>query len=146
MSLVRASSEAPEVVTEFQPQFTYPVVGESEQIYGYKGLDVDLRFAAHNLRPNVRISYDKKVKSVPGAEALDLNKTLATFLPPVAFETDFDSVLKNDTAAKDYRPSGELVDTYMRDEKTYEIWAAPLSDPSNERVGRQHSDTHRLLH
>ena len=134
MSLVRASSEVPEVVTEFQPQFTYPVVGESEQIYGYKGLDVDLRFAAHNLRPNVRISYDKKVKSVPGAEALDLNKTLATFLPPVAFETDFNSVLANDTAAKDYRPPGELVDTYTRNGKTYEIWAAPLSDPAMKEL------------
>lgn len=113
---------------EFHPPFTYPIVGEAEQIFGYKELDVDLRFSAHDLRPNVQISYLRKFPVIGGTTALDLNKTLSDFLPPPAFESDFDSLIQNDTSAKDWTPPGELVSSYARDGETYEIWAGSLSD------------------
>jgi histone acetyltransferase 1 len=65
----------------FHPQFTYSIFGDEEQIFGYKGLIVRLRFAAHDLRTHVHISYDEKFKAVGDAAATDLNKTLRDWIP-----------------------------------------------------------------
>ena len=58
--------------------------------------------------------------------ALDLNKTFKDFLPPTAFETDFDTIVQN--GAEDWKPPGELVRSYTRSGETYEIWAGSLLD------------------
>jgi histone acetyltransferase 1 len=40
--------EGDELVTSepFSPAFTYPIFGEKEQIFGYRGLDIKVRSAA----------------------------------------------------------------------------------------------------
>jgi histone acetyltransferase 1 len=118
----------PVSVCEFHPQFTYPIVGEAEQIFGYKELDIDLRFSAHDLRPNLQISYLRKFPTIGGTSALDLNKTFRDYLPPPAFDPGFDSVIHDDASAKDWSPPGELMSSYVRNGETYEIWAGSLSD------------------
>lgn len=55
--------------------------GDDEQIFGYKGLIIRLRFAAHDLRPHVHISYDERFKPVGDTTALDLLGTLKPFIP-----------------------------------------------------------------
>lgn len=116
-------------MSSFHPDFSYPIFGEAEQIFGYKGLEIGLRFAAHDLRPNLQISYDKRFQAVGETSALDIIKTFKTYLPPVAFEKEFDNTIANDASAEGWQPPGELVNTYIRDGQTYEIWAASLSDP-----------------
>jgi histone acetyltransferase 1 len=68
-------------ISSFQPQFTYPIFGEDETIFGYKGLIIKLRFAAHDLRSNIHISYDERFQTVKDIAAVDLIKTLKPFLP-----------------------------------------------------------------
>lgn len=133
---MQPSSDGLRPVIEFQPQFTYPIFGEAESIFGYKDLEIGLRFAAHDLKPNVQISYTSKFKPVGETSALDLIKTLKDFLPPAAFESDFDEVLLNDASAKDWSPPGELVKTYTRSNETFEIWATSLSDPRMKELVR----------
>ncbi|RMD43383.1 hypothetical protein DV735_g1699, partial [Chaetothyriales sp. CBS 134920] len=116
--------------TQFHPQFTYPIFGEAEQIFGYQKLRIDLRFAAHDLRPHVAISYDRKFKPVGDTHALDLIKTLENFLPPPAFEPDFETAVLAERHASDWTPPGERVNEYERDGEVFETWAAPLSDPA----------------
>ncbi|ETN39368.1 uncharacterized protein HMPREF1541_05591 [Cyphellophora europaea CBS 101466] len=136
VSLVQPSSDGLQPVIQFHPQFTYPIFGEAESIFGYKDLEIGLRFAAHDLRPNSQISYNSKFKTVGDTSALDLNKTLKDFLPSSAFENTFDDALLNDVSAKDWTPPGELVKSYSRNGETFEIWAAALSDPRmKELVG-----------
>lgn len=113
---------------DFHPEFTYPIVGEAEQIFGYKGLDVKLQFAAHDLRPHIDISYSKRFPTVGTTSALDLNKTLKPFLPPIAFEPNFDSQILEDVKAKDWTPPGSRVKAYMRGGENFEIWAGSLLD------------------
>ncbi|KIV90214.1 hypothetical protein PV10_07543 [Exophiala mesophila] len=113
---------------DFHPQFTYPIVGEAEQIFGYKDLDIGLQFAAHDLRPHVKISYSKKFPTVGTTAALDLIETLTPFLPPVAFERNFESHLLQDTGARDWTPPGLKVSQYSRDGKDFEVWAGSLLD------------------
>ena len=110
----------------FHPQFTYPIVGTAEQIFGYKGLDVEIQFATHNLRPCVNISYDKKFSTVGTTSALDLNSKLREFLPPIAFEQGFESQLLNEVGAAGWTPPGKCVKKYTRGSESYEVWAGSL--------------------
>ena len=112
----------------FHPKFTYPIVGEAEQIFGYRGLHIDIRFASHNLSSNIQISCNKKFETVGTTSALDLNKKFREFLPPTAFEQGYDARMQNDADASGWTPPGECVKTYTRGGENYEVWAGSLLD------------------
>lgn len=40
------------------------------------------RFAAHDLRPNVTVSYDKRFAAIADTAALDIREALKEFIPP----------------------------------------------------------------
>ena len=131
VSLWQPYPEQPTKVHRFHPKFTYPIFGEEERVFGYKGLAVDLRYTAHDLQPNVAISYDKKFTTVGSTVALDLNKTLKDFLPLSAFtsSSDFNKAIQDTSATQAFRPPGELVTSYTRKHRSFEIWAGSLLDP-----------------
>ncbi len=112
----------------FHPKFTYPIVGEAEQIFGYKGLDVEIQFAAHNLQSHINVSYDQKFTTVGDTSALDLNEKFGTFLPPTAFERGFEARVLEDPEAAAWTPPGECVKRYTRGGENYEVWAGSLLD------------------
>ena len=132
VSIVQPGPDNSKLVTrhQFHPKFTYPIVGEAEQIFGYKGLDVEIQFAAHNLRPHVSISYDKKFSTVGTTSALDLNSKLREFLPPTTFEHEFESEVLNEPGAAGWTPPGTCVKKYTRSGENYEVWAGSLLDMS----------------
>ena len=80
ISVVQAGDKAPRTLSTFHPQFTYPIFGDEEQIFGYQGLQINLRFAAHDLRPNIEVSYDKKFKAVGDTKAADINGVLKEWI------------------------------------------------------------------
>lgn len=88
ISIVRAGSKAPEKLSTFHPQFTYPIFGEQERIFGYQGLHIKFRFAAHDLRPNVEISYDRKFKAVGDTKPTDILGTLKEWIPEGTVENE----------------------------------------------------------
>ena len=136
INLVRAGQVEPEVIHSFHPTFTYPIFGEEERIFGYKGLEIDIRFAAHDLRPNVSISYEKRFPPVGDTVALDLNSTLKRWLPKSAFTkpAEFEKSIQSDSAAKAFKPPGKLVESYSRKGRNYEIWAGSLLDPAIREI------------
>lgn len=81
ISFVQPGNTSPVALSTFHPRFTYPIFGEEECIFGYQGLDINLRFAAHDLLPNVSVKYDKKFKTVNDTEALDIEETLKQWMP-----------------------------------------------------------------
>lgn len=81
ISIVQAGQTSPEILSTFHPQFTYPIFGEEERIFGYQGLRIALQFAAHDLRSNVQISYDKKFIPVGETMATDIQETLNGWIP-----------------------------------------------------------------
>jgi histone acetyltransferase 1 len=132
ISLVIPGPKGPQTVHEFHPTFTYPIFGEEERIFGYKGLHIDIRFAADEMRPNVFVSYDKKFTPVGDTVALDILSTLKEWLPHQAFtrSTDFETQLEARTAGRHFVPPGKLVQSYSRKGKTFDIWAGSLLDPA----------------
>lgn len=81
ISLVQPTPSGLKTLSTFNPKFTYPIFGEEERIFGYQNLDLHFRFVAHDLRPNLEISYDKKFPAVGDTAALDLNQTLKDWVP-----------------------------------------------------------------
>lgn len=61
----------------FQPLFTYPIFGDSEQIFGYKDLSIQLVFHHSTFLPFLKVKYSEKLND----EVDDVLAKLLTFLP-----------------------------------------------------------------
>lgn len=81
ISIVQAGQESPKTLSTFHPRFTYPIFGDQESIFGYQGLRIGIRFAAHDLRSNVQITYDKRFEDVGDTKATDIEVTLKDWIP-----------------------------------------------------------------
>ncbi|KAF8466625.1 acyl-CoA N-acyltransferase [Kalaharituber pfeilii] len=101
------SGSTPQDLVTFSPKFTYPIFGENEAIYGYKGLKIRLRFAAHDLKPHLEVKYERKVKPVGEVKAEDVEEKIGEYLPD---------------------------GFYTLDGKTYEIWHAPLMNEACKEI------------
>ena len=113
----------------FEPEFTYPIFGEDEAIFGYQGLKISLAFAAHNLKPHLEITYDRKFPDQGEVKATDVRGALEDFLPDAAFsEGSHVSVLADSEAAK-FTPPGEKISTYASDGTLFEVYCSSLADP-----------------
>ena len=65
----------------FHPDYTYPIFGDAETIYGYKGLVIDLEFAGWDMRGFIKVSWSQKINSSSGIDAEDVAETLREHLP-----------------------------------------------------------------
>ena len=57
-------------------------------------------------------------------QLLLLTSCSATF----AKAADFDKIVQNDSSAQAFRPPGDLVTSYSRKGRNFEIWSGPLLD------------------
>lgn len=102
----------------FKPKFTYPIFGNAEQIFGYKGLRIDLAFNCKSLKPFLNYRY----KSKTAENAKDINKEILPFLPKddVVIKDEMkwlDAVDKEDfkipgTFIKEYKVRGDTDNTF----------------------------------
>lgn len=67
-------------IETFEPQFTYPLF-EEEQIFGHKGLKLNIDFNACDMRPHFSTTAIKKYTDVRGTEPEDVRATMAEYLP-----------------------------------------------------------------
>ncbi|KAK5174572.1 histone acetyltransferase 1 [Saxophila tyrrhenica] len=117
-------------VTSFNPEFTYPIFGEEEAIFGYQDLEINLSFAAHNLKSHLSISYGTKFPAQGEVKPTDIYEALRDFLPPKAFSNEDATQAVKDESAAQFRPPGERIHRYARGGQSYEIWCANMSDPA----------------
>jgi len=78
-------------VATFHPDYTYPIFGDAETIYGYKGLNIELSLAAWDMRGYLKVNWDQKIDPSLGTEAEDTERTLKDYLPEgnhTSFECD----------------------------------------------------------
>ncbi|PWZ02346.1 histone acetyltransferase type B catalytic subunit [Testicularia cyperi] len=105
----------------FHPSFTYPIFGEAETIYGYKGLTIRLDFASGSLIPHLQVDYRSKNESTT-ATLDDVEGKLKEFLPPdyisasepsssATSSEGFAKVLEQD---RSFQPLGDKVHSYTR--------------------------------
>ena len=131
VDLIRADGSK---AASFPPDFTYPIFGEEEAIFGYQDLAINLTFAAHNLRPHLSVSYGAKFTAQGEVKPTDVHEALRDFLPAVAFSSEPAERTLRDQNASEFAPPGEKVHAYQRDGEQYEIWCATLSDPAAKQL------------
>ncbi|KAI1811256.1 histone acetyltransferase type B catalytic subunit [Poronia punctata] len=137
VSLVRPTGSSIEKIGSFNPKITFPIFGEQETIFGYKGLKINIQYDARNLRPHFSTSSSKKFKSVGEVEAVDVREVMKDFLPGVAFQTlsEYEKALKD--LPDSWTPPGVLINTTEQDGETYEIWKGNLADPAVKQLLRR---------
>lgn len=81
VSLVRPSPTGLVTIGSFKPKFTSPIFGIKETIYGYRHAKLVLQYNASDMRPNLQISYEKKLKTVGEVEITDVKEHMKNFLP-----------------------------------------------------------------
>ncbi|KAI2471671.1 acyl-CoA N-acyltransferase [Annulohypoxylon bovei var. microspora] len=129
ISLVRPGLSGIENIESFKPKFTYSIFGEDEQIFGHKGLKINLRFDARDLRPNLSVSSLRKFNSIGDVEALDVKETLREYLPGVAIQSKKDFEQAVNSISETWTPPGSLVKTINKNGEVYEIWHGTLAMP-----------------
>ncbi|KAI9762953.1 MAG: histone acetyltransferase 1 [Chaenotheca gracillima] len=131
IEFLQRGQDAPKRLTRFHPQFTYPLFGDAQTIFGYQGLNVVLRFACDDLRPNAQISWEKRFSPVGETSAVDVEAILKKWMSEGAFEksTVFEKQIQNTSAEATFKPCGELVNSYSIGEKQFEVWRGQLTSP-----------------
>ncbi|MCJ1289819.1 histone acetyltransferase 1 [Xylographa carneopallida] len=132
ISIVQPGAESPKAISTFHPQFTYSVFGDEERIFGYQGLAIKLRFAAHDLYPHVSVSSNAEFKTVGDTKATDVVAVLEEHLPSYAFRksSSFKARIQKGASADTFNPPGQLIESYSSKGRNFEIWCGELTDAS----------------
>lgn len=152
ISLVAPSAGGVTSLHTFAPKMTYSIFGDEEQIFGYKGLKINLRYNASDMRPHLSIAYNKKFNTVGDTEPTDVKAIMEEFLPTssyyaecclhiiltvwiAAFEKTkaFEATLSNPSNAN-WTPPGEVWQTIESEGKIYEIRKGNMVDPAIQQL------------
>lgn len=82
---MRSGTTSKEPKISFHPKFTYAIFGDDEIIPGYKKLDINVDFRAHDLlATKIVTGWEKKIepKDATWAELMDVEPKIMAFLPP----------------------------------------------------------------
>ncbi|KAL0577366.1 histone acetyltransferase 1 [Marasmius crinis-equi] len=116
LSMVRAPEDKralgeDETYEDFHPTFTYPIYGEDETVYGYKGLRIDLKFTSGSLMNFLSAKWEDKLE----AKTVDnVAQTLLEFLPPDVERDEAAFQKRVEEDALNFKPIGQPVYTYTR--------------------------------
>lgn len=81
--VTKADSGPPKIIGSFRPAWTYPLVGDEETIYGYKGLKINLQYNATDMRPHLSHTSQKRVPdAVATADSPEIQDIFEDYLPP----------------------------------------------------------------
>jgi histone acetyltransferase 1 len=138
LTLLSPSGENP---LTFHPEFTYPIFGNSETIYGYRRLKISLSLAGWDMRGLMKVSWSQKLDSSevedPAAVLAEylskgsIHREIAEFLLDIFDDKkDFKLYLANPV----FNPLGELIDSYELHGNSYLVYRSSLSDPNTLAV------------
>ncbi|KAJ1829040.1 histone acetyltransferase 1, partial [Coemansia sp. RSA 2703] len=124
----------------FHPQFTYPIYGEHERVFGYKNLQIFLRYASGSLATHLEVRYTKRIDEQDTTHAValhadDVVTPLRQHLydPAVCVSAEeFAQRVARDTA--EFRPPGRKIHEYagggeqQAQQTVYEVYEGDFSD------------------
>ncbi|XP_022087099.1 histone acetyltransferase type B catalytic subunit-like isoform X2 [Acanthaster planci] len=134
LKLVRSEADVFDDGKIFHPEFTHQLFGQNENIFGYKGLRVQLFFTAGRLVPYLHMTCTEKVnaKLFDGVQADSVLKTVIDKLEikPMDNLDKFISVISDDAS---FQPVGELLHAYSVEgegpTRNFEIYTNDITAP-----------------
>ncbi|QLG74858.1 hypothetical protein HG535_0H01850 [Zygotorulaspora mrakii] len=112
---------------QFSPLFTYPIFGDSEQIFGYKDLVIYLAFDAITFKPFLNVKFSEKLDK----EADDVEGKLLEFLPADVIRKDEAKWVESfEEEQKSFQlpPDECRVSSYQIGEETYAVYKLGISN------------------
>ncbi|XP_043242983.1 histone acetyltransferase type B catalytic subunit-like isoform X1 [Amphibalanus amphitrite] len=137
LKLVRCREDLECDDASFAPEMSHQVFGDTETIFGYKGLRVKLYYSAARLATYLGMTYETKIdpKKSQGVEPDEVLKPVADKLPPKFF-TNIDEFVKALDKDASFRPFGELHHTFSPNStsdsdasRTFEIYYCTAQTP-----------------
>ncbi|RIA88041.1 acyl-CoA N-acyltransferase [Glomus cerebriforme] len=115
------------------PKFTYSIFGDKEQIYGYKNLEIMLKFSSGSFATYFDVRYSDKIPDVSSTSIADNVVDKIKELIPSDYITNFDIFLQTVSEdAYNFKPMGEKITEYCLEEEEdiiYEIYRATFDTP-----------------
>uniref|UniRef100_A0A182MER9 Histone acetyltransferase type B catalytic subunit n=1 Tax=Anopheles culicifacies TaxID=139723 RepID=A0A182MER9_9DIPT len=132
--MVRDEADVENEELVFAPEMAHQIFGESESIFGYRDLKIEIMASAGPLDLYFDISYTKKVEELQteGLKADDVEKSLAEMVENGSYYTNLDE-FKRIHASKtaEFRPQGTKVDEFTyplngqgTGTRTFEVYVA----------------------
>lgn len=111
---------------EFAPSFTYPIFGEEELIYGYRGLSIEIKFDSKSLLPLLKVNYTEKRPEIDSDMVL---KEMQKWVPANTSVTEDDWEKQRAEEASSFQIPGEVVDTIKgNDGGDYYVYKTNMKD------------------
>ncbi|XP_067934833.1 histone acetyltransferase type B catalytic subunit-like [Watersipora subatra] len=131
LKLVREAKDLEDESVTFHPAMSHQVFGSSENIFGYKGLTVELYYSACRLSTYVNIKYDEMIKSedFDGVQPDDILRAISKHIP-AGFCTNRDTFLALLEQDATFLPFGEIIHSYKRSKggctRNFEIYKSSI--------------------
>lgn len=122
---------------QFSPVFTYPIYGDSEQIYGYQDLIIHLAFDSVTFKPFLNVKYSAKLDE--GTD--DVQGKLLNYLPKddvvLKDEAKWVDCFQKERETYTLPPQDCLIDEYVLDGETFAVYRTKVTDPSTKKLHRR---------
>ncbi|XP_050070049.1 histone acetyltransferase type B catalytic subunit [Anopheles maculipalpis] len=138
LRLVRDEADVENEELVFAPEMAHQIFGESESIFGYRDLKIEIMASAGPLDLYFDISYTKKVEELQteGLKADDVEKSLADMVENGSYYTNLDEFKRvHASKAPTFRPLGTKVDEFKfqldgkgSGARTFEVYVASAED------------------
>ncbi|KAK7689007.1 hypothetical protein QCA50_007698 [Cerrena zonata] len=119
LSLVRAKADEESLSPEeaydgFHPTFTYPIFGDEQKVYGYKGLRIEMKFASASLRQYFKVNYKERLPPSSAVDDIEAKLVEAGVLLPdhTKDEETFRKQIEDEAAT--FKPFGTKMNSYSR--------------------------------
>ena len=122
-----AAAEPTQAAT-FPPTYTYPLYGDAEQVFGYRGLRLDLAFDCLSMKPLLTCTYAAKL-----ADASPATAPIGAVLPEGDYVSDNETDWRDAVAAEAFTLPPEAI------VRTYHTRAGDTCDVYGFRVGGEPS-------
>lgn len=136
--MVESASDLENDINEFGPEMSHQIYGDNENIFGYRGLKIQLYMSASSLRSYVGSEHQDKVDpaKTDGVTADDVITPLVNILAPNSFTTNKEEFVASlsSEAEVNFKPMGELVNSFTlagdgKPEKNFEVYFASEATP-----------------
>ncbi|XP_047136715.1 histone acetyltransferase type B catalytic subunit isoform X1 [Hydra vulgaris] len=112
----------------FHPMMSHQVFGESETIFGYKGLNIQLYYHAGSLLTYLNMEYHEQIPRSYGIKPDPVIPKIVEQIPQ-GFISNRDEFISKLEKEDSFTPMGNKIHSYFHDDTEYEIYEADIFTP-----------------
>lgn len=128
IKLVRTDEDVMREDSSFHPWMSHQIFGDSETIFGYKGLHVKLYYHSGSLLTYLNMNFHEKVPPSLGINPDSVLKNIAEQIPE-GYHSNLEEFLKKLPEQDNFTPMGEKVCSYFVEDIEYEVYHGTIETP-----------------